>query len=64
MKSEINLKDLPMGLGMALAQNTDAMKKFVDLSKPEQAAIIGHTHSIHSKQEMHDYINQIFGAGL
>ena len=26
MKSEINLKDLPMGLGMALAQNTDAMK--------------------------------------
>ena len=64
MKPEINLKDLPMGLGMALAKNTDAMKKFVDLSKPEQAAIIDHTHSIQSKQEMHDYINQIFGAGL
>lgn len=55
MKSE----DMPLGLGMALAQNTEAMKKFSNLSEKEKQIIIEGTHSISSKTEMHRYVNNI-----
>ena len=38
-----------MGLGMALAQNTEAMAYFV----------IDGTHDIHSKQEMRAYVERL-----
>ncbi len=42
---------------MALSQNTDAMSFFGALSPDEQQEIINHTHTIQSKQEMQDYVN-------
>ncbi len=51
--------DMPIGLGMALAQNPKAMKKFAMLSDAEQQKIIEGTHAIHSKQDMHRYVNNI-----
>lgn len=48
-----------MGLGMALAQNTEAMAYFAGLSKEQQQAIIDGTHSIHSKQEMRAYVERL-----
>ena len=55
------MQDLPMGLGMALAQNPDAMEYFCSLPEQEQQSIIDHTHSIQSRREMHDFV-QSFGA--
>ena len=53
--------DLPVGFGMALAMNPNAMESFSALPEQEQDQIIEHTHQISSKQEMHDYVQSICG---
>ena len=53
------MDSLPLGFGMALAQNVDAMEYFAALPKQKQEEIIGHTHQIESKQEMHDYVQSL-----
>ncbi len=51
--------DMPIGLGMALAQNPQAMKAFAMMSDAEQQKIIDGTHALRSKQEMHEYVNKM-----
>ncbi len=51
--------EMPMGLGMALAQNPEAMQKFAMLSEEKKQEIIAGTHSVQSKQEMRQYVNNI-----
>lgn len=48
--------DLPMGFGMALAQNEAAMKQFESLSEAQKQAVIQRTHSVSSKQEMRQLV--------
>lgn len=43
---------LPLGFGMALAQNEPAMKAFESLSETGKQSIIQQTHSVNSKKEM------------
>ena len=50
---------IPMGLGMALSQNPKAMQKFAMLSETKKQEIISKTHSIQSKEEMNQYVNNI-----
>lgn len=58
--NEINpMRDLPMGFGMALARNPEAMNRFAMLSPEEQTQIVNGTHNVHSKQEMQAYVNKI-----
>lgn len=51
--------EMPMGFSMALAQNPEAMQKFAILSEDKKKQIIDGTHSVKSKQEMHEYVNKI-----
>lgn len=51
---------IPMGLGMALAQNLDAMNRFASLPEAEKDRIIEHTHQIGSKREMRAYVDSLF----
>ena len=53
------MDSLPLGFGMALAQNVDAMEYFSALPKQKQEEIIDHTHEIDSKQEMHAYVQSL-----
>ncbi len=53
------INDLPMGLGMALAQNTAALEYFTALSPDEQRRVISHTHSITSQGEMRSYVQSL-----
>ena len=46
------IMELPMGFGMALAQNETAMKQFESLSETEKQAVLERTHSVRSKREM------------
>lgn len=48
--------DIPLGLGMALAQNSDAMKYFASQPQENQLEIIAQTHRINSKREMHRFV--------
>ena len=44
--------ELPLGLGMALAQNEAAMKRFEALPEAEKKAFTQRAHAVRSKQEM------------
>jgi len=59
MQNYANGPEIPMGLGMALAQNREAMNHYAGLSKAEQEAIIKHTQEIRSKQEMEAYVQSL-----
>lgn len=51
--------EMPIGLGMALAQNPEAMQKFAMLSDEEKQEIIAGTHFVKSKEEMHQYVAKL-----
>ncbi len=51
--------ELPLGLGMALAQNEAAMKRFESLSEPEKQAFVQKTHSVASKAEMKALVSSL-----
>ncbi len=51
--------DIPMGFGMALAENLDAMQYFSNLPRDRQQSIIAQTKSIASKEEMQRFVNSL-----
>lgn len=54
-----NLDDMPLGFGMALAQDIDAMKQFSKLPVSKQKEIISKTRDVNSRQEMKAYVQQL-----
>lgn len=59
MPEVIDMEELPLGLGMALAQHPEAMARFAGLSEEEQQAIIDGAHAVRSKQEMQAYMENL-----
>lgn len=55
----VNGKDIPLGFGMALAQNSDAMTRFSAMSDEQRRQIIEGTHAVRSKKEMKAYVDRI-----
>ena len=53
------IADLPMGFGMALAQDLSAMDRFASLSPDEQRDLIDQTHRITSKAEMRSFVSAL-----
>ena len=51
--------EMPIGFSMALALNPDAMERFAMMNEEQKQQIIDGTHSIKSKQEMHEYVNKL-----
>lgn len=51
--------ELPLGFGMALAQNEGAMARFEQLSEGEKAAVIEKCHQVNSKREMQNLVNSL-----
>ena len=51
--------DIPLGLGMALAQNQDAMARFAEKTDEEKRKTIEQTHSVNSKREMRDFVDKL-----
>ena len=51
--------EIPIGLGMALAQKPKAMEKFATLSKTKKQEIINGISSVSSKEEMRQYVDKI-----
>ena len=52
-------KDLPLGFGMALAQQPDAMNKISNMTEDEQNRILSEIHNIDSKQEMQSFVSRL-----
>lgn len=51
--------NVPIGFGMALAQDLNAMNHFASLDKATQQSIIEQTHHIHSKEEMRNFVSNL-----
>lgn len=56
--------DLPIGFGMALAQNETAMKQFEALSENQKQTVINKTRKINSKHEMQSFVNCLSEGSL
>ncbi|BCJ98235.1 hypothetical protein [Anaerocolumna chitinilytica] len=51
--------EIPLGLGMALAQNINAMNYFAALDDTGKRQVIDGTHSVRSKSEMKQYVSNL-----
>ena len=49
-------RSLPLGFGMALAQNEAAMHRFEMLTEAEKQEVIQRTHAVRSKGEMRQLV--------
>ncbi len=49
--------ELPLGFGMALAQNEAAMHRFESLNETEKLAILRQVHNVRSKAEMRQFVS-------
>lgn len=61
MENYVDGPEMPLGLGMALAQNEKAMEKFARMSHTQKQALIERTHSIRSKAEMRTLVESLLG---
>ena len=50
------MSELPMGFGMALIHNSNAMNYFTGLDEKKQKEILETAHFIESKQEMKSFV--------
>ncbi len=53
------IKDLPLGFGMLLAQNPQAMKKFSEMSDAQKSEVLTEIHRIKSKEEMQSFVAKL-----
>ena len=54
--------DLPLGMSMALAQDSAAMERFAALPEAEKQAVIDGAHAVRSKTEMRAYLHRRLSA--
>ena len=59
MRDLFDSSEMPIGLGMAFAENVDAMRRFSAMSKPDQQAVVAKAHDIKSRDEMHAYVRSL-----
>lgn len=59
MPNLVDGPEMPLGLGMALAQDIHAMNRFASLSHADQQAFISRTHSVQSKEEMQALVQEL-----
>lgn len=57
--SILNDKEIPIGLGMALSQNLDAMKVFASMDEKARHRIIERSHHAQSKNEMQSIVTDL-----
>ena len=57
----VNGDQLPLGFGMALAQNPKAMDVFAAMPQKQREDVIRKTETIRSKEEMRSYVDCLVG---
>lgn len=55
--SLLNNDEIPLGLGMALAQNMDAMRVFSTMNESSRQNVIDRSRQVNSKQEMENLVS-------
>lgn len=52
--------ELPLGLGLAMAQRPEAMERFAALPEAERNSLVERARSARSKQEMRACVDSLF----
>lgn len=55
----INNEELPIGFTMELAQHSDALIRFSNMSQAQQDAVINGAKQINTRQEMRNYVKNL-----
>lgn len=50
---------VPIGFGMALAMNPQALNAYSAMSEEEKQVILNKAHNARSEKEMHDIVNRL-----
>lgn len=58
-KNYVDGNGIPLGFGMALAQNSTAMNYFSSLTEQEKRQVIDNCHGVSSKSEMRQYVSHL-----
>ncbi len=58
-KNYVDGNGIPLGFGMALAQNSDAMNYFSYLDEQKKKEVINNCHGVKSKNEMRQYVSNL-----
>lgn len=56
----INNRELPIGFTMELAMHSDVLTEFAKLPKAEQDTIVDGARQVKSKDEMRQYVENMF----
>lgn len=56
----IDNQELPIGFTMELAQHSDTLNRFAQLSEAEQKTIVEHARNVASHDEMKNYVENMF----
>jgi len=59
LKDNLLSDGVPMGFGMALAQNPQALERFSMLSEEQQRRVLDGTHAVDSKEAMRAYVDKL-----
>ena len=59
MRNLFDPSDMPFGLGVALAANPDAKKRFDSMPKSERRDVVVGAHNIKSEEEMNAYVRSL-----
>lgn len=54
--------EMPVGLGMALANDPEAMQKFAGLTEKQKWEVVSGAHAVESREEMQQYAQNIINA--
>lgn len=56
----IDNQELPIGFTMELAQHSDTLNRFAQLSKAEQESIVNGAREVKTRNEMRNYVETMF----
>jgi folylpolyglutamate synthase/dihydropteroate synthase len=59
MSNSFRKGEVPLGFGMALARNIEALNRFALMTEAERRSVIDGAHNVRSRGEMRDYVNNI-----
>ena len=55
---------VPIGFGMALAQNTAAMNRYAQMTEQEKQDLINRAHNVRSEREMYNLVASLANGSV
>ena len=60
----MDLNQVPIGFGLAMAGNTAAMNRYAHLSESQKQDILNKAHNVRPEKEMHDLVASLAGGTM